>query len=215
MNTSKLNTLASIALASYADHASEGKPQGADLAKSGFAQPQALEFADAFSVVIPTYHDPASDLDVTVFKAADGSLSLGIRETLEPLDLIDADADILTKGAAYSQIVALYNWWQRVSSPTSKTDVKQFTIEGFSVGQTVPSSAVVLYTTVSSGANEAALPITYYLVQANNVSGNGQLVTALAADPDHKIDVAGHSLGGQTQVIVPTCCASSSLTACR
>ena len=200
MNSSKLSELAEVAFASYVDHLSVGRPRK-DVLKGApdmdrMADRQASAFADNFEVTLPTYHDAYSGLDVTVFKAADNSLTLGIRGTQElAVDLLDADADIATKGAAYKQIVALYNWWQRVSASASNTAVKQFSVQELIVGQALPSGAELLY--VKNSTNST---VWGYLVPLANVNGSGELVGALADDPDRRIDVAGHSLGGHLAI---------------
>ena len=74
-----LFNLAEVAFASYSNlqTGSTAAPATAlALVQIGMSTKQAVEFAKRYTdVVVPTYHDPASDLDVTVFKDAGGNLT--------------------------------------------------------------------------------------------------------------------------------------------
>lgn len=179
MNSQDIADKAQIAFASYYNFTTSGAPDVLILQDSGkgMATSEAGAFSSAYAVALPTYHDPASDLDVTVFKDAGGNLTLGIRGTLPGHDLLITDAYIASDGAAYDQIVALYNWWQRVSTP-----------KGVLVAQ---------YQLVSFSSSSQAISIgNKWLQPAPWVMSTGELSSALAADHDHKVDVTGHSLGG-------------------
>ena len=162
------------------------------LTQTGLAARQAAEFSKRYTdVVIPTYHDPSSDLDVTVFKDGSGNLTLGIRGTLPGHDLTVTDVQIAMYGAGYDQIVALYNWWKKVNTPVGQ-QVAQFALVEYPNGDTVtpPFGAVKLYPTSMAFGGQSM-----YLVSASPITASGELTALLTADPDHKIDVTGHSLG--------------------
>jgi hypothetical protein len=177
MNVTGLSLQAQLAQASYSTLG--GGDSGAALApkletQSGqFIATQAQQFAAKYSVVLQ-YNDDASasvgngtSLSLTVFRdLATNQLTLAIRGTLEPADWITANDSIVTGGAAYPQIAALYNWWLRATA-TPGTLVPQYTAERFG-----------------------------NLLRISDVPGTGELRAALAADPDQRLDVTGHSLGG-------------------
>jgi Ca2+-binding RTX toxin-like protein len=89
---------------------------------------QAQQFAQRYTSVLAVANDAASGFQASVFRDSTGSLTLAIRGTV-PSDTGDlrADKQIAAGGAAYEQIVAMYNWWQRVSQK-SGTQVRQFGI---------------------------------------------------------------------------------------
>lgn len=206
MNSQELLIDASIALAAYADLGPGGlASQDAQLKQAGFASAQSTRFADLFTVVVPTYHDLASDLDVTVFNDASGNLTLGIRGTLPGHDLTITDAQIAAYGAGYDQIVALYNWWQKVSAPAGQL-VGQFALVEYPNANATqqPANAVKLYQTSMAFGGQSM-----YLVVAPSIASTGELTAALAADPDHKIDVTGHSLGAHLSWAFSTLFSSS------
>lgn len=90
----------------------------------GMSAAQAAAFADRYTVV-DQYTDPASGFSATVFEDALGKRTLAIRGTQvsEGMDLI-ADIDLMLSGAASRQIVALYNYVQRLQG-TINQDVAQ------------------------------------------------------------------------------------------
>ena len=78
----------------------------------GMSESQAKAFADRYTVV-DQYTDPASGFSATVFQDAQGKRSLAIRGTSDVMDLIE-DSALAVSGAAGRQIIALYNYVQRL-----------------------------------------------------------------------------------------------------
>ncbi len=80
------------------------------------------------------------------------------------------------------------NWWLRASAAAGQ--VQQYRLVSYALAD-VPADAVVLR---PDGADvlvlEAAPTAAAFSVQEGNLSA------ALAADPDLRVDVTGHSLGG-------------------
>jgi hypothetical protein len=193
MNSKDLAGFSQIAFAAYFDLIA-GRPKTDSLEDSGkgMSASQAKQFSDAYTVLLPTQSDPISGLDLTVFKDLKGNITLALRGTTPGIDLLIADTQIALHGAAYGQIVALYNWWQRAVTPATRT-VQQFKFVEYPTpaGTPAPAGAVKLY---ASGFAFGGQSI--YLVPDAPVLGNGQLLGALAADPDLRVDVVGHSLGG-------------------
>jgi hypothetical protein len=153
---------------------------------SQFAATQAQTFASKYSVVLQ-YNDDASilvgngtSLSVTVLKdVATNALTLAIRGTQQPEDWDTANNSIVLGGAGYPQITALYNWWLRATMPAGSM-VEQFAV----------------YATDQGDPTALALTGGGYLVHKADVAATGELVGALSADADGKVDVTGHSLGG-------------------
>ena len=201
MSAISLSSNAEAALAAYAsltpgatslatNLAALGAPPGV-----GMSQIQAEEFAIRFRTVVAQFNDTAAEggtgtgLSVTVFKDATGNLTLAIRGTDRLAPGVGSDlpagTDILGKGAAYDQIVALSNWWRRVSSPAG-TMVAQHRIATYP-GDGVPAGAVAL----DIGATVRALE------DAPAVAATGTLVSAIASERNQRLDVTGHSLGAE------------------
>ncbi len=164
----------------------------------GLAAEQAERFRNRFHVAIPTYNDETAldgggtGFDVTVFKGvqSDNSnqISVAIRGTQQGLE--DGTlADILLHGAAIDQIVAMHNWWKRVSTAVGTT-VSQFSLAGYPNQNSIqpPVGSTKLYELVGGTA--------FYLVPGPSVLATGEIHELLAADPDAKVDVIGTSLGG-------------------
>ncbi len=101
-----------------------------------------------------------------------------------------SDVVLATEGAAFSQIISMYNWWQMVSGTPGQS---VNSIQGFTSGvDTLPSNAVHV------------LGQYYYLVPdsavATGVPGSSGPVPILSLDTDAKLNVTGHSLGGHLAV---------------
>ena len=194
-----------ISLSSYASLV-EGNTQdqvSSLISEDGLTPEQAEKFADRYPNIVIQYNDTQeeggmdSSLSATIFKEKDsGNLTLAFRGTLELSDWPSGN-DILLHGVAYEQVVAMYNWWQLVSTPAGQC-VTQFDIEIFPEGDSaIPPDAVLLYTDkrVISGS-PAIVTAGHYLVETDQAVASGQLSSALAEDSDQKLSLTGHSLGG-------------------
>ncbi|MEZ5614543.1 MAG: calcium-binding protein [Rhodocyclaceae bacterium] len=181
---------AELALAAYARLLQgPSTDQSARLEAAGFSAKQAEEFARRYPVVVTQFNDTVAEgglgtsFSATVFKDSANNLTLAIRGTAEligsPNDILPTDANIGTAGAGYDQIVAMWNWWQRVSNPAATT-VTQYRL--------VATPADLSHSTWIA---HAGLWLEWYTGTAN-----GSLKDALAADADWKLDLTGHSLGG-------------------
>ncbi len=151
----------------------------------GFATAQAERFRSRFNVAVPTYNDISptgasnSNFDATVFRgiASDNlnQITLAIRGTQQLPDVAES-VSIGPNGAAFRQIVAMYNWWQRVGT-LAGTAVAQFRVSPRSLGSTTSS-------------------VFFEIIRVADVTSTGEVAQLLMEDPDGKLDVVGTSLGG-------------------
>ena len=188
MNAQMIFQQSELALAAYANlNNSALSAQKASLKDAGLSDVQADTLASQYAV-LAQYNDTVAEggmgasFSATVFKDTSGNLTLAIRGTAEltgsPNDLT-TDSSIFASGAGYDQIVGMYNWWLRASTPTTGT-VLQYKIVP---GPLDPHDGIQF------GIR--------WLQILPPVAGTGDaLVAALNADPDHKLHVTGHSLGG-------------------
>jgi hypothetical protein len=133
ISSSQLFQQAELSLAAYA-LLSPGEPNQTNLQDSGqgLSARQAATFAATYSVVAQ-YNDTATEggldtgLSATVFvDNATHQLTLAIRGTeLSDSRDLSTDAVMVTAGAAYDQIVALYNWWSRETAAPG-TQIRQY-----------------------------------------------------------------------------------------
>ncbi|HQQ75121.1 MAG TPA: hypothetical protein PK031_08205 [Pseudomonadales bacterium] len=190
---------AELSLAAYANLdkslATDDPDNLAALRSAGMSNTQAEEFAVRYPDVVAVYSDPDTDFQATVFKSADGQLTVAIRGTLGGADLLEDAVSIAPYGCAYNQIVSMYNWWQRATNTTDEW-VPQYDVQLLSLLETPPAGSVFL--------NQVPNPLlpdvlfSRYLVPIDQAPGEGvagqELIAALAVDP--LVDVTGHSLGG-------------------
>lgn len=202
MNTTQLRDASEISLVAYGQFIYRGEPPRLEDLTSlngdtaGFSGKQAQRFAGRFLVALPTFND-ATSFDATVFVGRDATAGTGnskeiyiaMRGTQQrsgsPNDLTASSA-ILSDGAAFEQIVAMHNWYRRISAPAGQS-VAQFGITTLATFATVPPGHVL----VSAGAQSGQ-----YVYRLPDIAATGELTDLLAEDPDHKVTIAGSSLGG-------------------
>lgn len=179
-----------LALAAYAKFPSIDSEKNTlnyrtELKESGMTDIQITEFATRYPKIISSIPDTSSGFSATVFKSADGKLSVAIRGTTDIVDLSDADfAEIVAHGAAYKQIVDMYNWWQILASPAG-TPVQQYSVE---YSTSPPDGSVA--TLYIKDYDQHHMPTYAYLVlQDTTVAATGECY-------GQSVDVTGHSLGG-------------------
>jgi pimeloyl-ACP methyl ester carboxylesterase len=124
-------------------------------------------------------------------REATGNLTLALRGSLELVDFTLTDNQILVREAGYDQIAALYNWWLRATA-SSTLEVKQYKVVEYDETEP-PVSALLLYEMPGPDIWSTRKVV---LERVSDARGTGELLAALALDPDGKIAVAGHSLGG-------------------
>jgi hypothetical protein len=171
-------------------------------AGAAMAPTQAIQFAAKFPTVLSQFNDPViqggleTSLSATIFKNTEdnqaGSLTLAFRGVLGEADYSTA-GDIYVKGAAYHQIVGMANWWRQIASPAGEL-VAQYRLALYPENS-VPEGALILRL-------DGLLVLV--LESAGSVEATGALTAALGADPDGRIDVTGHSLGGHLAMAFST-----------
>jgi len=211
-NVTQLFETAELAQASYANLFVGGtnlrvnadalqSPSGA-----GTSPTQLIDFAKRYPAILTQFNDEVANggmgtgLSATVFRdaATPGNLTLAFRGTeLVPNDLGTA-LNIWLSSAGYDQIVAMVNWWNRASA-LKDVEVAQFSL-GWMATSDVPAGAVVLGIVGEES---------YVLAAADRKKATGELYDALQNDPDHKVEVTGHSLGGHLAMAFSTIFASS------
>ena len=137
---------------------------------AGMTEEQAIKFSDLFPEILAV--KSGSGFSATVFQeaGADGPITVAIRGTSEALpDLVGADSELATCGAAYHQIVDMYNWWIKESSELNQS-VNQYRIEqaSSSSGPMPTGSVMELYR--EPGADGRA---TYLVLDQDAETGTG------------------------------------------
>jgi len=200
MNTAKLRDFSELALAGYGAFGVAGVPLVDDLKilngdPAGFSDLQARRFTDRFDVAIRTFEDARSaggsgntSFDVTVFRglaavgADTGKLFISFRGVAQrissPSDL-SAVAQIGFYGAAVDQIVAMHNWWLRVSTPLGSTSPNLVRQYAFS-------------------------PLLNLLTRAADVCNTGELAALGPVGSPIRVAVTGSSLGGHLAMAFAT-----------
>jgi hypothetical protein len=113
MQADSLFSSAQLSLAAYANFQEDAYVVA--LKNAGMTQAQADKFASEYSVVTQI-GDTLSGFSATVFKDTNNQLTIAFRGTNDLFDLLDADfSEIVATGAARTQIVEMYNWWQKIS----------------------------------------------------------------------------------------------------
>ena len=209
---------AQLAEAAYADlQRGETFAQRESLVRADLALAQAEEFALRYPTVVAFHDDLKAEesptgFQVVVFKDSaetdtPGNLTVAFRGSRLPEDL-STGADLVLAGTAYDQIVAMVNWWNRASASPG-TSVEQFRLVELPYTQ-ISAGAVVL----RAGAN----PDTYLVLDLAESKPaftveEGNLSAALARDPDGRVEVTGHSLGGHLGMAFSTIFASRTASA--
>lgn len=209
MNIAQLRDASELSLAAYGNFERAGA-LGTDQLTSlngdiaAFAPRQAERFASRFNVALPTFSDATSpggtgttSFDATVFVGKNSESETGnnkeihiaLRGTQQrlgsPNDL-SASLGILSEGAAIEQIIAMHNWYRRISTAPGQ-GVAQFALAYLPTFSTVPPGYVFIRNDAQGGQ---------YLYRQDNVAATGELHELLLADPDRKLAVSGSSLGG-------------------
>jgi len=98
------------------------------LETSDFTGAQFTSFAQRFPEIVTQVTDPTTGFSATVFKdstTSTGNLTIAFRGTepgllgLPESEDASSDAVLATSGAAFDQIISMYNWWMRESSATN------------------------------------------------------------------------------------------------
>jgi len=157
-----------------------------------FSNAQATEFVKHWKVV-DQYDNSAlgglvgTGFSATVFESLDnpGHYSLAIRGSQGVNDFLADAALIANQGVAISQLVDMYNFWQRAKTPAGST-YQAAVLEPIGTGPL--SNAIYI-----SGLPYKVKPVDSSLLTDPKLqTGSGSLATAALPS----IDVTGHSLGG-------------------
>jgi hypothetical protein len=96
------------------------------LRTAGMSSAQAAQFAATY-VVVDQFTDPSSGFSATVFrKGTEYFFAVRGTESIfsDPADLIGADIPIALGGSPSKQMLALYNYYQRLITPTTENAIQ-------------------------------------------------------------------------------------------
>lgn len=157
---------------------------------------QAEEFSARYPDVVSVFDDTETGFDAIVFRSAEGELVLALRGTVfgDDGDINPTDLDTFLEGTGYDQILAMYNWWQRVSAEPG-TSVLQYQM---ATGPSVPQGAVLLSSEFVGGNNQLYTYLESTTTQAASAA-EGNIYADLQAQSG-SLDVTGHSLGGHLAI---------------
>lgn len=177
-------TLSQSAYAEDLDVGSIDEQQASFVSSSiRFTDNQFDSFAVRYPVVVTQVTDPTTGFSATVFKDSTnstGNLTIAFRGTepgllgLPENEDASADAVLATSGAAFDQIISMYNWWQLVSGTPGQP---VSSIQSFTIGvDTLPNNAVHVLSQQFYLVPESAI--------ATGVPGSSGPVSILSLDTD-------------------------------
>ena len=175
--------LSQAAYATLNSGSTESSPNEDALTNHNFSDIQYQRFVQRYPSVMTQFGDPTTGFSATVFKDSTnstGNLTIAFRGTepgllgLPESEDASSDAVLATSGAAFDQIISMYNWWQLVSGTPGQP---VSSIQSFTIGvDTLPNNAVHV------------LGQQFYLVPesaiATGVPGSSGPVSILSLDTD-------------------------------
>ncbi len=193
-NTQDIFQQVQLTEASYADFSTGVAIEDA-LETSGFSEAQAAEFIEHWQVVNHMPNTDDNGFSATLFQSLDapGQYTLAIRGTEFPADIINdiLSADlggIAISGAAFEQIIDLYNYWQRLTTPAEQN------VRIAKLATTVDATASGIFThkTIIDAAGNATVLYGRIVFEETEETGMGLNL--------NNLNVTGHSLGGHLAV---------------
>lgn len=198
---------AQLAEAAYADFAAHPNDPIAALKAEGMSTAQATALANEWSVV-DQLPNQANGFSATLFEKLDankvgtGQYSFAIRGSLDRADFIADASLIITDGVAVSQLVEMYNYWQRLTH----LGVYQAATLTTQVTETAYLTALLASNLVLYESARVNLLSQGYIVEGGTVYQAGfDLSTNVFTDSrqwgsntlaGQTVSVDGHSLGG-------------------
>ena len=186
MKTINVYGMAEVAEASYSDL--EGAVAANDIVAALLSEQvsptQASEFVNHWKVVHHQPDDPISGFSATLFESLDnpGGFTLAIRGTAGLVDINADVGDIVHDGLAVKQIIDLYNYWQRLSTPDTES-IRLARLVDAPAG--LPEDQVI---DVVEGGGPRRLTVVF---EQTGELGLGRIPAGASS-----IKVTGHSLGG-------------------
>jgi hypothetical protein len=135
-------------------------------------------------------------LSVSVFKdKTSQEITIAFRGTELSGPDIQSDLTLFFEGAAFDQIIALYNWWMRESA-TGAQPVTQYTTGLYDVNfENLPQGAVELYRFNTFNGTDGTVTTGVYLLESTPFQSEGE-GQAVALSFSQFKNIVGHSLGG-------------------